>query len=289
MRDIVYLNGKYLPRNQAAVSVMDRGFLFGDGVYEVIPAYNRKLFRLQQHLERLDNSLIAIRVDPELTHSDWRALLEQLIAKQSYQHLSVYLQITRGAADKRDHLFALENGASLQPTIFAMCDPLSPEIAELTPIRAITLPDIRWQNCHIKATSLLANVLMKQQAFDAGAGEGLLLHDGHINEGTASNVFAVIDGQIITPAKSHAILPGITRDLLLELAIAHKMPALEAPIPVDKLDQISELWVTSSTREIRPITELDGQPVGDGKIGFVTRRMHQLFAEYKAALVNGEE
>lgn len=275
----IYLNGDYLPPEQAMVSVMDRGFLFGDGVYEVIPAYSGRVFRLEQHLKRLRNSLDAIRMGMPLSAAQWRTLLEELLRRNPGEDQSIYLQVTRGVMAKRDHGF----DASLVPSVFVMVSPIAapdPSVAR-EGIKAISLNDIRWQNCHIKAITLLPNVLLRQQAIDAGAVEAILIKDGNATEGAASNLFIVKRGMLITPAKGPRLLPGITRDLILEQAAAHAIPYREADISTEDLINADEIWLTSSTKEILPVTVLDSTPVGDGKPGALYHRMSELYRHYK--------
>ncbi len=278
----VYLNGRFLPLAEATVSVLDRGFLFGDGVYEVIPVYGGRLFRLDEHLVRLDNSLSGIRLANPLARNAWSDLLERLVSENGGGDLSVYLQITRGAAPKRDHAFP----AGVAATVFAMANPLAPPDAALLEagVSAITLDDIRWRLCDIKAITLLPNVLLRQQAVDASAAEAILIRDGCAVEGAASNLFIVADDVLITPPKGPCLLPGITRDLILELAATHGIATREADIPVATLHRASEVWLTSSTREILPVTRLDQHPVGDGTPGAVWRRMNTHYQTYKSGL-----
>lgn len=273
---IVYLNGQFLPLGEAKVSVLDRGFLFGDGVYEVIPVYGGKPFRLAEHLERLDNSLAGIRMTSPLTAEQWSELFGRLISGDHDQ--SIYLQITRGAAPKRDHAFP----KGIAPTVFAMCTPIAPIPA--SGARAVTVPDIRWDWCHIKAVTLLANVLLRQQAVDQGCAEAILIRDGQAIEGAASNLFVVTDGILATPPKGNRILPGITRDLVVELARANGVPYQERDIAVEELTRAEEVWVTSSTREILPIVELDGRAVAAGVPGPVWNRMNRLYQAFKETL-----
>jgi D-alanine transaminase len=273
---IVYLNGQFLPLGEAKVSVLDRGFLFGDGVYEVIPVYGGKPFRLAEHLQRLDNSLAGIRMASPLTAAEWAELFGRLIDGDHDQ--SIYLQITRGAAPKRDHAFPKDTA----PTVFAMCTPIAPMPA--SGVRAVTVPDIRWDWCHIKAVTLLANVLLRQQAVDQGCAEAILIRDGQAIEGAASNLFVVVDGVLVTPPKGNRILPGITRDLVVELARANGVPYQERDIAFEELSRAEEVWVTSSTREILPIVELDGKIVGDGAPGPVWTRMNRLYQDFKQTL-----
>lgn len=283
----VYLNGEFLPLAEARVPVMDRGFLFGDGVYEVIPAYGGKLFRLPHHLYRLNNSLTAIRIPDPLSNAEWRDILEKLVQWNEGDDQSVYLQVTRGVQDKRDHAFA---GLNLKPTVFAMSSPLqSPSsVPATTGIKTVTLDDVRWQHCNIKAITLLPNALLRQQAVDQGATEAVLIRNGHAIEGAASNLFIVKDGLMITPPNSHLLLPGITRDLLVELAAEHARPFREADITLEELQTADEIWLTSSTKELLPVVELDGTPVGNGQPGPIYRDMHCLYRDYKDRVRAGE-
>jgi len=275
---IVYLNGVFLPIEEATVSVQDRGFIFGDGVYEVIPVYGGRLFRLPQHLARLARSLREIRLDDPLSGEAWRHCLEELVARNGGDDQSVYVQVTRGAAP-RDHAFPKD----VRPTVYAASSPLKPLPADLagSGVAAVTLPDNRWQRCDIKAITLLANLLLRQQAIDQGAVEAILVRDGQVNEGAASNLFIVRDGVVVTPPKGPYLLPGITRDLILELAAAHAIPWREAAIPLEQLHGADEVWLTSSTREILPVMQLDRRPVGSGRPGPLWRRMMDLYQDYK--------
>ena len=276
--NIVYLNGNYVPLDEAKISVMDRGFLFGDGVYEVIPAYAGHLFRLDDHLQRLDNSLRSIRLQNPHNREEWRNLLNPLLQPGLDQ--SVYLQITRGAAPKRDHAFP----QGVVPTVFAMVSGINPYADHENGAKAISMEDSRWKLCDTKAITLLANVLLRQAAVEQGCAEALLFKDGYLTEGAASNAFAVIDGVLLTPPKSPAILPGITRDIILEIARKNNIPCSEQAITKTDINNASEIWVTSSTREIIPIVELDGEKIGDGKPGSLWKTFYQLFQDYKQSL-----
>jgi D-alanine transaminase len=276
---IVYLNGEFLPLSQAKVSVLDRGFLFGDGVYEVIPVYGGKPFRLAEHLERLGNSLSGIRLAPPLAAEEWAAIFNKLI--QGMHDQQVFLQVTRGAGTKRDHAFP----EGVAPTVFAMCTPIVPPPAY--GVKAITVPDIRWQWCHIKAITLLANVLQRQQAVDQGCAEAILIRDGYALEGAASNLFVVVEGVLLTPPIGNDILPGITRDLVVEIAQANAMALEQRGISLEELRRAEEVWLTSSTREVLPVIELDGRQVGEGKPGPVWARMNALYQERKEQLRKG--
>lgn len=272
---LVYLNGEYLPLSEAKVSVLDRGFLFGDGVYEVIPSYSGELFRLQGHLDRLQDSLHRIRLEFPLQIDKCLEILTPLLDKDKNQY--IYLQITRGVAPKRDHAFP-QNPV---PTVFAMCSDINSFEGTETGVKALTMDDTRWEMCNVKATTLLANVLLRQEAIEQGCTEAILHKKGYVTEGAASNLFAVIDGVLMTPRKNTEILPGITRQVILELARNNNIACSEEVISVDALLLATEIWVTSSTREIVPVIEIDSKKVGDGKPGPVWQKMNQLFQQYK--------
>ncbi len=274
----VYLNGEYLPLSEAKVSVLDRGFLFGDGVYEVVPSYFGHLFRMQDHLDRLQDSLAKIRLQLPYNFEQWMEILSPLLDQSKNQ--SIYLQITRGVAAKRDHAFP----KNPIPTVFAMCSEIKPFAGVETGVKALTMEDSRWEMCNVKATTLLANVLLRQQAVEQGCAEAILHRDGYVTEGAASNLFAVIDGILITPEKTAEILPGITRKVILELAQANKFVLSEEIISLDALQTASEIWITSSTREIIPVVELDKKPVGNGTPGPIFHKINQLFQEYKKSV-----
>ena len=280
----VYLNGAFLAPAEAHVSAFDRGFVFGDGVYEVIPVFGGRLFRLPHHLARLDNSLREIRMVNPLPTAEWQRVFERLVGIQGGGELSIYLQVTRGVAP-RDHAFP----SNIAPTVFAYATPLKYPPAEQVErgITAITAPDIRWLRCDIKAIALLPNAMLRSQALDADAAEAILLRDGFMTEGAASNIFVVRGGRLITPPKGPLILPGVTRDLVLELARAHDVPCAEAAVSEAALRSADEIWMTSSTKEILAVTRLDGKPVGDGKPGSMHARLLALYKEYKRAFGEG--
>ncbi len=278
---ICYLNGEFLPISEAKVSVLDRGFVFGDGVYEVIPVFNRKLFRLDEHLVRLNNSLAAVRINSPLDPQQWNSLLTKLIDQQTTGDLSVYVQVTRGVAP-RDHAFP----ANTSPTVFVMANPMqtvAPDIIN-NGVRIITLDDIRWKFCNIKAIALLPNILLRQQAVDNNATEAVLVRHGVVTEGSASNVFIVQDNVIRTPAKSDNLLPGITRDLVVELAHKNNLHCEETTVLVNDLGTADEIWLTSSTKDIIPVTTVDEKPVRNGKPGPVYKAMLNHFLNYKDKL-----
>lgn len=281
---IVYLNGQFMPLSEAKISVLDRGFIFGDGIYEVIPAYAKKPFRLAEHLRRLRSNLDATRIKDPNSEQQWNEVINQLVAQQDAEDQSIYLQITRGVA-KRDHAFP----AGIEPTVFMMSNPLMVMDQKTfeNGVGAITLDDIRWQYCNIKAIALLPNILLRQTALDQGAQEAILVRNDIVTEGSASNIFMVTGGVIKTAPNSSLLLPGITRDLIVELAHAHKLPLNEVNFTQDELLHADEVWLTSSTKEVLPIVRLNEKTVGNGKPGPVARRMFEIFQAYKAELKRG--
>ena len=284
----VFLNGQYLPAAAATIPVFDRGFIFGDGVYEVIPVYGGRLFRLPHHLQRLGMSLAAIGLPPPMGPGQWAEMLERVVRENRADgdaDMSVYLQVTRGVAP-RDHAYPRD----VAPTVFAYAQPLIyPEPAQLQKgVNAITVPDLRWSRCDIKAISLLPNVMMRQYALERGAAEAILIRDGIMTEGAASNIFIVTAGGLVTPPKGPYILPGITRDLVVELAHAHGIACAEATITETSLRTADEVWLTSSTKEIMPIVRIDDKPVSQGQPGPIHARMHALYQDYKRAFRAGQ-
>lgn len=280
----VYLNGQYLPLEEARISPMDRGFLFGDGAYEVIPVYSRRPFRLAEHLARLGRTLAALRLDDPLTPAQWEEVVARLVAGDNSHDQGVYLQVTRGAAPVRDQAFP---NPPVPPTVFAYTAPLpTPSPALLAKGgAAITVADYRWLRCDLKTVSLVANVLLRQDSVDAGCCESILLRDGLVMEGSASNVLVVKDGVLLAPPKSHLILPGVTYDVVLELAAVHGIPCQVRPVSEAELRDADEVWITSSTKEVLAITTLDGQPVGKGPQaghpGPLWQRMLALYQDFK--------
>jgi D-alanine transaminase len=278
MSETAYLNGEFLPLDQARVSALDRGFIFGDGVYEVIPVYSRRPFRLPEHLQRLQRSLDAIRLGNPMTDAEWTRLTHELVARHGAEDQSVYLQVTRGVA-KRDHAFPKEG----KPTVFMMSSPLVTPAREWVEkgVPCITATDYRWLKCDVKSVSLLANCLLRQSAADAGAAEVVLFRDGCLTEASASNIFVVRKGKLLAPPKNHLILPGITYDVVLELAAASGITVELRAIPEHEVRSADELWVTSSSKEVLAVTLLDGKPVGNGQPGPVFRTVYQAFQEFK--------
>ncbi len=282
---VVYLNGEYLPLEEAKVSVLDRGFLFADGVYEVIPAYGSRLLRLQEHMDRLQTNLNAIRLDNPLSIEEWNEIFAKLLTDNPSEDQSIYLQVTRGVAAKRDHGFP----EVVTQTVFIMVNKIKAvNKEELRPgISAVTLDDIRWKACNIKSISLLGNILLRQQAHDQNAAEAILINDGKAVEGAASNVFIVKDGVIITPPTSSCLLPGITRDLILELAEKYQFKYKVRDIAENELFSADEIWLTSSTKEIMPVLKLNAKAVANGQSGPIWERMIDVYQAYKADFRHG--
>jgi len=275
---MIFLNGKFMPIEQATVPVLDRGFIFGDGVYELVPVYSRVPFRIDEHLTRLERSLNEVRIRNPYSRERWREIIAQLIAQQPYEDQGVYFQVTRGVA-KRDHAFP----KGVEPTVFIMSNPLVNPPAELVEAgaSAVTAPDFRWLRCDIKSISLIGNCLLRQLSADVGAVETILLRDGKLTEASASNVFIVKGNVIRGPAKSNLILPGITYDVVIELAQEAGMPLDIGDVSERELRAADEIWVTSSSKEVLAIVELDGKPIGQGRPGPAFRRMYQLYQDFK--------
>lgn len=285
----VYLDGAFLPRDKAVVSVMDRGFLFGDGVYEVIPVYSRKPFRLDEHLRRLHDSLDGIRLAVPHASAQWPATIGRIIELSDSDDQSVLIQVTRGPMDVRNHAFP----KTTTPTVFIMSEPLVTPAEEQRAegIAAVSTADYRWLRCDLKVTSLLANCLLRQMAIESGCQETVLFRDGHLSEGAASNIFAVKNGVLLAPPKSHLMLAGITYDVVLELAASHGLPHQVRDILEEETREADELWMTSSTKEVLPIVTLDGHPVGHhenaGKPGPVFWRMYGWYQDFKRTVMRG--
>ena len=276
----VYLNGQFLPIAEAKISVLDRGFIFGDGVYEVIPVYSRRAFRLSEHLLRLRHSLDNIKLANPHSDAEWTHLLHELIARNEPEDQYLYLHITRGVA-KRDHAFP---SPPVPPTVFVMSNPLNTPPAALlhSGISAITAPDNRWLRCDIKAISLLPNVLLRQMAIDAGCAETIMIRDNEfMTEGAASNIFVVKNSTLLAPPKDNLMLPGITYDVVLELATANGIPHQVRKVMQTEVFAADELLLTSSTKEVLAITTLDGKPVGNGKPGAMFAKLHELYQNFK--------
>ena len=275
---ISYWNGRYLPLDEVHVSPLDRGFLFADGLYEVTAAYQGRLFEPEAHIARLQRGLSELRIDCTLSADDWLGIMQRLAASSGIDgDLTVYLQVTRGAAAGRGHAFP----AGVTPSVFGMVSPQKrpPAAWRDQGVAAITIPDIRWGRCDLKTVALLGSVLAQQAATDAGVVDALQLRDGLVTEGAATNIFVVKDGVIATPVNDTRILEGITRTVILRLAAEAGLRLEERDIPAAELDGADEIWISSTTKEITPVTSLNGKPVGSGAPGMLWRRMFGLFAE----------
>jgi D-alanine transaminase len=279
---MVFFNGRFIPIEEARVPVLDRGFIFGDGVYELVPVYSRVPFRLEEHLARLERSLSETRIRNPYSREEWRDIIGQLIAKQPYEDQGVYFQVTRGVA-KRDHAFPQD----ATPTVLIMANPLvnPPREAIERGAEAVSAQDNRWLRCDIKSISLIGNVLLRQLSAEAGAAETILFRDGRLTEASASNVFIVRGGVIQGPPKSNLILPGITYDVVLELAQSAQLPVEIRSLTEAETRAADEIWVTSSSKEVLAIVRLDGKPIGDGRPGPLFRRMHLLYQEFKRTVM----
>lgn len=275
----VYLNGEFLRVDEAKVSVLDRGFIFGDGIYEVVPVYQGNAFRMAEHLNRLDRSLAALRIAQPFDREGWVNLIEQLLARTNLDTCIVYLQVTRGVA-KRDHQFP---ATPVSPTVFGMISAWSPPSAgqRTQGLTAISIPDERWLHCEIKSVSLLGNVLAKQQAVDADADEVVQFRDGYLTEGSSTNIWVVSGGKLLAPPKNNLILEGIRYGLMGELAAEAGIPFEARPITQAEVESADELMLSSATKEVLAIVSLDGKPVGPGKPGPV---FQQLRAGYDARI-----
>lgn len=278
-----YLNGEYVALRDARISPLDRGFLFGDSVYEVLPAFGGRMFLFREHFDRLARSLREIRLENPHSHDDWYGILEQLIARNGGGDMYVYLQVTRGMEYGRNHSFP----AVVKPNVFAMASPLPvfTDAQRAAGLSAITVEDFRWGRCDIKTTSLLANVLMKQQAVDAGTNETLIVRDGEVLEGSSTSVFVVSGGVLITPPNSHRILPGTTRDAALSLANG-VMPVEVRSICVEELRAADEVWISAATRDVLPVTLVDGAPIGTGRPGPAWIRLSESFKTLRRQLAS---
>jgi len=280
--DIVYLNGEFMPLEAARIPVLDRGFIFGDGVYEVIPVYSRHPFRLPEHLRRLQHSLEGIRLANPLTDPEWTRLTLDIIARNPGDDQSIYFQITRGAA-RRAHEFPQD----AKPTVFMMSSPLvtPPREQVENGVACITATDFRWLKCDVKSVSLLGNCLLKNLAVDAGAVEVVLFRDGYLTEASACNVCVVRNGVLLAPPKNHLILPGITYDVVLELAAANQIPLEMREVSEQEVRTAQEIWITSSTKEVLAVTTLDGRAVGAGRPGALFRRIYALYQDFKQTVM----
>ena len=262
---IAYLNGKYQQADACTISPLDRGFLFGDGVYEVLPVYHGAIFRCDDHLRRLNHSLDSIGIDNPQTDNQWKAIFSELISRCGLSELSIYLQISRGPAPMRLHIPTDD----IHPTVFAMTMPARATFdQELKQgVSVMTTDDIRWARCDIKSTNLLANVMLSMQTQSRRCHEAIMIHEGYVTEGASSNIFIVTEGRLSTPPLSNKILPGITRQVVMEMARLLRVSCKEKALTHEDLLHADEIWLTSSTRNIVPVTCVDEQKIGDGTPG----------------------
>ncbi|MFP4130087.1 MAG: D-amino acid aminotransferase [Halorhodospira sp.] len=280
-----YLDGELLALEAARISPLDRGFLFGDGVYELVPCYDGVPFRLEAHLRRLRHSLAATRMPEPLDAEGWAQVLDRVCQANGGGDQALYIQVTRGCPPCRTHEFP----ARSEPTTLVMSSPLPPAGRYADGVTAVTREDPRWSRCDIKATALLPNVLLRQEAVDEGAHEAILHRDGRITEGAASTVFLVRSGELATPELHSGLLPGVTREVVLELAAAHGLPYRTRPIPLAELRSGDEVWLSSSTKEVIPVIELDGEPVGRGTPGPAYEAMRGWFAQLRRQIARGRQ
>jgi D-alanine transaminase len=274
----VFLNGEFMPIEEAKVPVLDRGFIFGDGIYELVPVYSRTPFRLEGHLARMERSLSEVGIRNPYTRAEWTKIIGQMVERQPFDDQGVYWQVTRGVA-KRDHAFPKD----VQPTVFMMSNPLvnpSKEVIE-NGARAVSAQDFRWHRCDLKTISLIGNCMLRQLSSEAGAIETILFRDGRLTEASASNAYIVKDGVIATPPKDNLILPGITLDVVFDIVKRGHLPLEVREITEAEVRGADEVWVTSSSKEIVAVVDLDGRPVGSGNPGPVFRKAWQLYQDFK--------
>jgi D-alanine transaminase len=278
---ICYLNGAYLPLREARISPLDRAFLFADSVYEVLPAFDGRLFRFKEHFDRLAWSLEQVRIQSPHSHSEWQTILQELIRRNGSVDQYLYVQVTRGTEYRRNHAFP----ADAQSTVFAMCSPLPQwtDVQREHGFFAITVEDFRWGRCDIKSTALLANVLMKQRASECGANEAIIVHDGEMLEGSSTSILILRDKTVAVPPNSNRILPGTTRDVALELA-SGLFTVEVRPIGVSELFHADEVWMAAATRDVLPITRIDDRIIGSGRPGPGWKQMAGAFAAYRRSL-----
>jgi D-alanine transaminase len=279
---IAYLNGEFVPLQDARVSPLDRAFLYADSVYEVMPVYDGRVFRFREHFDRLDRSLGELRMRPVHSRAEWATICDGLVARNGGGDMYLYVQVTRGAEFGRNHAPLPD----IERTVFAFATALPPVTQERLErgVAAVTAEDTRWSRCDIKSTALLANVMLKQLAVDANAAETILIRDGMMMEGASTTVHVVLDGEIRTPPKSHSILPGTTRDVVSELAMRNGIPFQAAPVSAEQLRTASEVFIGAATIGTLPVTRLDGHPVGAGVPGPVFKRIHAALESYKREL-----
>ena len=276
---VVYLNGQFVPLSQANVSVLDRGFIFGDGIYDVIPVYQREMFRPMQHLERLTRSLASVGIDNIYSNEQWLRIIANLMENSEGSDLLVYIQVTRGVAPRRAHAFPLNT----QPTVFIMVNAMSAPSKEMRErgVACVTMQDMRWLHCDIKSTSLLGNVLAAQNAAQHGAVETIQFRDGFLTEASASNVWIVKNQTLLGPKKNNLVLEGIRYGLFEELCAKHVIPFEMRASAQDEVFAADEVLLSSATKEILPVTLIDSKPVGLGKPGPMYAKLYAIYQEAK--------
>ncbi len=278
---LAHFNGQLLPLDQIRISPLDRGFIFGDGVYEVVPVYGGTMLRGREHFERLQRSMDEIQLANPHSVDEWLAISRELLAHHPGDQ-ALYIQVTRGVPPKRDHVIP----KGLAPTVFMMSNSMSTPSREAVEngVACVTARDFRWEKCHVKSTSLLGNVLARQMSADVGATETILFRDGQLTEASSSNVFVVKGGRVLAVPQDNLILLGITYQLLEQLAKEGHVNLEVRPVSEQEVREADEVWLSSSTKEVLAVTTIDGRPVGAGKPGALFRRMHQLYQDYKAKL-----
>ncbi|MEH6453854.1 MAG: aminotransferase class IV [Psychromonas sp.] len=280
---IVYLNGDYMPMNEAKISPMDRGFLFGDGIYEVVPSYEGKLVGFKPHLQRMQDGLDAIEIQLQVSYEHWYEIAMQLIKRNEGESLGIYFHVSRGAEDKRSHAYS----QGIEPTIYAFAFPIADapiaDKSAVTSYSVSTTEDLRWRRCNIKSTALLGNVMHYQHGHAKGHNETILFNqDLQITEAAACNVFVIKNGVVATPNLDNQILPGITRFMLLDILRRDgSIPIEERIVHLSELHDADEVWITSSSKEVAPVLNIDDKPVADGKVGNVWLAAQSLYSKHK--------
>lgn len=280
---IVFLNNAFLPMEQAKISPMDRGFLFGDGIYEVIPSYFGKMVGFAPHIDRMQQGLGHIDIKLDWSKQKWRAVIEQLIEKNGAGNLGIYLHVSRGTDGKRSHAFPED----LEPTVYAFTFEIAAAInadkSKTKTYKVTSTEDLRWKRCHIKSTALLGNILHFQHGFAEGCNETLLFNaNNELTEASSSNVYVVKNGVIATPPLDNQILPGITRLILLDILAKDSALKVEQRIvTMEEVNNADEIWLTSSSKEVAPVVEYNGKPVGNGEIGDVWLTAQTLYSAGK--------
>jgi D-alanine transaminase len=280
---IVYLNGDYMPMSEAKISPMDRGFLFGDGIYEVIPSYDGKLVGFAPHLNRMQDGLDAIELKLQIDQDEWRNICMELNERNGGGNLGLYFHVSRGADTQRNHAYP----ADIEPTLYAFSFEIppapEPDKSKVKPYRVSTTEDLRWKRCNIKSTALLGNVMHYQHGHSQGNNETILYNsDRELTEAAACNVYVIKDGVVITPDLDYQKLPGITRLMLIDILRKDgSIPVEERTVTVDELLAADEVWISSSSKELAPVIEIDGKPVADGQIGDVWLAAQTLYSAHK--------